>query len=561
MSVNFSKNQDEITKAWRKVVDASDVPNWALFGYEGSTNNIKLMASGSGGLRELVEELNCSLIQYAFCRVIDLSVGLNKLVLINWQGESAPLSRKGLCASHVGDVSNYFKGCAQTITIRNDDEATEEHLMEQIMKTTTSRVTLSRQQKTLKDSQQQNEDSHTSVINSNSSIKTTDITPDIATDRKSFWQRQEEEEKERLAEEKRRAAQKQAQFERERKQREEAEARKLAETIEKRDRLIDETRKAEKRVASNGAAQPNSLASSLDKRDDDQDDEGRVGRRSELIRLERNQETQSLISKGLIKNKRAIFEQQAANSMERQQPSLARRSSGAIVTQRLNAFKSLDVSGASTSNEATPSPSSSASINKLANGLAKRMSINDDEIRSEKGHDVKTPIKREVETVKLVRHEDISPISQNGGIVSASTDAKSDLDASKSEDVSPKVSNSEPVDRHSMNVSVPDESQVSQDVNGNSKHETPSKLDQGDQVKEEELIKGDVLPTQSNGKLCEALTLFDYEAADNTEISFDPYDKIGYIQKVDPGWWHGKLLTGRFKGQIGLFPSNYVREL
>uniref|UniRef100_A0A6G1SMF4 Drebrin-like protein n=1 Tax=Aceria tosichella TaxID=561515 RepID=A0A6G1SMF4_9ACAR len=347
MAVNFSKNQDDITRAWREVVDSNNTPKWALFSYEGSTNVIKLMATGSNGLDELVEEFNCSLIQYAFCRVIDESLGLNRLVLINWQGDSAPLSRKGLCASHVGDVTNYFKGCAQTITIRNDDEATKEHLMEQILKSSASKLGFSRISsqtsttttttttndngtsgpasiRTLNDT---NDSSSADVSVSSSTeapstttssvYKKADIGSDIAASRKSFWQRQEEEEKERLAEEKRRAAEKQAQFEKERKQREELEAKKLAETIRQREELIEATKRADK-LSESSTKQPSSIVSTTTANDSPEDD-GRVGRRSELIRLERNQETQSLISKGLIKNKRAIFEQ-AQQQHQQQQP-------------------------------------------------------------------------------------------------------------------------------------------------------------------------------------------------------------------------------------------------
>ena len=36
--------------------------------------------------------------------------------------------------------------------------------------------------------------------------------------------------------------------------------------------------------------------------------------------------------------------------------------------------------------------------------------------------------------------------------------------------------------------------------------------------------------------LC-ALALYDYQAADDTEISFDPGQVITHIDQIDPGWW------------------------
>lgn len=50
-----------------------------------------------------------------------------------------------------------------------------------------------------------------------------------------------------------------------------------------------------------------------------------------------------------------------------------------------------------------------------------------------------------------------------------------------------------------------------------------------------------------------AIALYDYQANDNDEISFDPQDVITDIVQVDDGWWQGSC-----KGKFGLFPANYV---
>ncbi|EFO86568.1 hypothetical protein GCK72_010362 [Caenorhabditis remanei] len=52
-----------------------------------------------------------------------------------------------------------------------------------------------------------------------------------------------------------------------------------------------------------------------------------------------------------------------------------------------------------------------------------------------------------------------------------------------------------------------------------------------------------------------AMALWDYQAADDTEISFDPDDIITDIDQVDSGWWKGRAPNGR----VGLFPANYVK--
>lgn len=532
MSVNFSKNQDEITKAWRLVTDSKEAQNWALFGYEGTTNNIKLISTGSTGLKGLVQEFNCSLIQYAFCRIIDKEHGLNKLVLINWQGESSPLSRKGLCASHVGDVVSYFKGCTQTITIRNDDEATPEYLMDQIVKaSSSSRISLPRQNSSSTTSGHNDDNSN---VGHSTLDRKADVNSELSSvDRKSFWKRQEEEEKERLIEEKKRAAEKQAQFERERKLREESEAKKLAETIKERDRLIEATRQAERRESS-GSYQPSSIITA----NADDDDDERVGRRSELIRLERNQETQSLISKGLIKNKRAIFEQASQQQQNQQHPSgstTSRRPSGSIITQRVNTFKSMDGDSNVTS--------SSTSVEKLANGFTKNVNIVD--------HDNNKPtVQKVVQSVKLVRDDHV----QN--------DAPSTV---SSVVTSPELEHRRP--------ESPPKAVVSKDIpcsveNGgkditttfNSNRENNNYRINKSPIQETKISSGEVLINGIHMGI-RAKALYDYEAADNTEISFDPDDIIGFIEKVDSGWWHGHVVTGKHKGEIGLFPQNYVEEL
>lgn len=56
----------------------------AVFGYEGQTNNLKVVGTGDGGLEEMIDHLSSSYIMYAFCRVIDTKTSLPKCLLINW---------------------------------------------------------------------------------------------------------------------------------------------------------------------------------------------------------------------------------------------------------------------------------------------------------------------------------------------------------------------------------------------------------------------------------------------------------------------------------------------
>lgn len=55
------------------------------------------------------------------------------------------------------------------------------------------------------------------------------------------------------------------------------------------------------------------------------------------------------------------------------------------------------------------------------------------------------------------------------------------------------------------------------------------------------------------GKGLTAVALFDYQADDDDELTFDPGELITDIEQIDPGWWKGQA-----RGKIGLFPANYV---
>jgi len=50
-----------------------------------------------------------------------------------------------------------------------------------------------------------------------------------------------------------------------------------------------------------------------------------------------------------------------------------------------------------------------------------------------------------------------------------------------------------------------------------------------------------------------ALALYDYEAAAEDELTFDPNEIITNVEMIDEGWWRGEC-----RGKIGLFPANYV---
>jgi hypothetical protein len=65
------------------------------------------------------------------------------------------------------------------------------------------------------------------------------------------------------------------------------------------------------------------------------------------------------------------------------------------------------------------------------------------------------------------------------------------------------------------------------------------------------------LPTSPPPPTNRVIALWDYQANEGNEISFDPDDIITEVEKVHDGWWKGRAPNGQF----GLFPSNYVKPL
>ncbi|XP_016089955.1 drebrin-like protein [Sinocyclocheilus grahami] len=58
-------------------------------------------------------------------------------------------------------------------------------------------------------------------------------------------------------------------------------------------------------------------------------------------------------------------------------------------------------------------------------------------------------------------------------------------------------------------------------------------------------------------RLLRVRALYDYQAEDDTELSFEPGDIISDVETIDKAWWRGSSKDGR----QGLFPANYVETI
>ncbi|XP_067269090.1 drebrin-like b isoform X7 [Pseudorasbora parva] len=236
MAVNLSKNGPALTAAYNEVVNEKSETNWALFTYEGNTNDIRLAEKGDGGLEELVEELNSGKVMYAFCRVQDPNSGLPKYVLINWTGEGVKDARKGQCANHVSSMANFLKGAHVTINARAEEDVEPDAIMQKVAKASGANYSFHKETNRFRDAGPQGPvGSVYQKTNAMSEIK--------RTNKDTFWAQAEKDEEKRLQEERRRAADERQRLEKERKDREVKEAELRDKKVKERASQIDEQRK------------------------------------------------------------------------------------------------------------------------------------------------------------------------------------------------------------------------------------------------------------------------------------------------------------------------------
>ncbi|XP_054267084.1 drebrin-like protein isoform X1 [Macrosteles quadrilineatus] len=480
MALGIEKYKDALIAAWKDVLDDKTNTNWALFSYEGQTNDLKVVGKGDGGIEEMREDLNSGKIMYAFCKVLDPKTSLNKFVLVNWQGEGAPHPRKATSANHIRDVTNLLKGTHVTINARNEEEVDNDIVIEKLSKATASAYSFKDRGETVKDSAPVGTTYKRVIpqqeINSN--------------ERDKFWQKEEEEEKKRQEAERKRREEEKRKLENEIKQREIEEAVQREAKIKERSKSISVLREVERNELMR--VQAANIVEKEDTLEDREQEEIERRGRSEILKRERSQEAQALISKRTI-NARAVFEQNT--------------SAGQMIQRR-----------------ASYQPSSNSSV--------------------------VSPVKEKVRWPPT-DHPEPEPSSP------PQPEPPSVLNTEKQPETTEDIVTSQ------QNVLVEQKNGVIQDSNGTlngnevlSSH-TADALERAQPYLDDAYLNNGASLEDYEDEGLRAQALYDYQAADETEISFDPGDIITRIDQIDAGWWQGMAPDGSY----GLFPANYVQLL
>lgn len=514
MAINLNKHRELLVAAWKDVLDDKTATDWALFGYEGQTNDLKVVNTGSGGIEELTDDLNSGKIMYAFVKVNDPKTSLPKCVLINWQGEGANTVRKGICANHLRDVEGLFLGANLTINARTEDEVDTQLVIDKVSKTGSAySFKAPRSSDNLPDK--------TAPIGTNYQ-RVNPIQEINARDRDQFWLKEEQEEKRRVEEERRRRDEERAKLEQEARQREAEQAAQREQRTNERNTGIDQIKHAEQMAQHQHPSTP-STDSSTTTTNNNNNNNNNIGaptmNHSDLVARERTAEAQQLIAQrgAALGDARAIFERNT--------------SAGQLSTQAHST--GISVAG----RKITPEkPVRQSLVKKMVDGQERK-----EEAVISKGEGEQRPSESNGPSNMAVNIPNKLP-----------DDTQSDEDSDQFATIkrSPKDATTEK--KNSVSSPTVEEAETSKNTIANTVKQDNiiTKVEKmTDQQFVDEVIYGDLTNPGIQAK-----ALYDYQAADETEITFDPGEIITNIEMVDDGWWQGFGPDGTY----GLFPANYV---
>ncbi|XP_028319386.1 drebrin-like protein [Gouania willdenowi] len=462
MSVDLSKNGSDLLSAYRQVVDGRTDTNWALFTYEGNSNNLRLAGTGDGGLEELVEELNSGKVMYAFCRVQDPNSGLPKCVLINWTGEGVKDSRKGLCANHVSSIAAFLKGAHVTINARDEQDVEPELILQKVARASGANFSFHQKNEKFRDFPRGPVGSVYQKTNAVEEIQ--------QTQKEAFWAQTQRDEEQRRQEETRRVEEERRRAEEERRTMEEKQSRER----------VQQTVPSLRKQGGGGANSPASVQIA--------------------------NEAKALISQRSF-NPKELFQQRETSSDSRSS------------VYKPGKLRSPFLSQTNNNNE--------EEIQWTPPTVTPPTTVTSPTVTS--------PI---VTPVLVLPVEPIPPFSVSPTPADTHRSTAHTEDHREDEEWSDEFEDDD--------EAAPEQAPLYSEL-----HDTPTTMTQPEEDIYETVITRQT--TVEDRGVC-ARAVYDYQAADDTEITFDPDDIITHIEKLDEGWWRGFSPDGHY----GMFPANYV---
>ncbi|KAJ8380545.1 hypothetical protein SKAU_G00013230 [Synaphobranchus kaupii] len=298
-AINLDTYSLSLLTAKEDILNPRSSTNWALFNYDGATNNLKLCDSGAGGLSELAGKFHTNRPLYGLCRMVPQESAQRRIVLIAWVGEGVGERRSAECTSHIPAIKSFFKEANAFITANSLDDVTEEKINTIVSKTGVPPERMKRGPRAV----EKEETVGTNYRKTNAAMEMHRI------NRESFWARAEREEEERKEEDRRRATEDRRRHEKERILQERREADERERKMDEKLQLIEEQR----RLQAKQDAETRKLEKSKweQQQREFEDDMRARFRRSESI--EKAAEAAALVSQRSL-NPREFFRQLSSSS-------------------------------------------------------------------------------------------------------------------------------------------------------------------------------------------------------------------------------------------------------
>jgi len=120
----------DLSDAYTEIRKDSNETNWILFGYEGNTK-IVLQGKGSGGVPELVGNLQDDQCQYGYLRLVtgDQESKRTKFCFVSWCGDQVGALKRAKMSVHKADIKKILKDYAIEVHATTKDELDEEAVM------------------------------------------------------------------------------------------------------------------------------------------------------------------------------------------------------------------------------------------------------------------------------------------------------------------------------------------------------------------------------------------------------------------------------------------------
>ncbi|XP_052269740.1 drebrin-like protein A isoform X2 [Dreissena polymorpha] len=518
MAIDLRKNKDALLKAYNDVVADNNKIDWAVFTYEGQTTTLKVAETGEGGISEMVDELNGSKIMYAYCKVMDPNTSLPKYVLISWQGEAAPEAMKFKCANHLPEVTKFFRGIHVTINARTDSDVDEDDILKKVAASSGSQYSIHHE----KAKPQEPVAPVGSVYEKTKAAKDINIK-----ERDKFWAKAETEEQKRLEAERRAQFERQQSVETERKQREAQEAEERERQVKERMKKVQEIKIAERRASQ---SEDHEAKKQWEKEQEQAFREEEARRQeAEQQRRERAAEAEKLATK--TSDARSFFKKKESHSEDadvKTQP----------VPKRVlkHGFASVDQNEPPSRKEPVqlprkqPSPPPAQAVRQASPPRRGPPPVHREPSPPAK-RDPSPPPQQSPATYPATRNllaQNLPPRQSDSDEDEGNEDDWGE-DEEQNTPSAPATHLSEPVEH----FQEPEPEEYAPEV-------TPA---------------SGVLKTPEMGMCC--IALYDYQASDDTEITFDPDDVITNVEQIDEGWWMGTAPNG----SRGMFPANYVEVM